>query len=199
MKKHILALSLFAAALTAGAAVENPNRLIIHTTTGETKVMVLSDVDYLDFDEVSDVKIGVAVKDGSVTANSFTVTANPASGCASYTMSLLDGTTPVRDAVRYDGASDIVFDGLEEGKTYTVNAMAYDIYGIEGEGASVTVTTVAEPAPPKVGDYYYSDGTWSDGGLISMDANGCNAVWAEQKPARHRRQNCYRHRVQHQS
>lgn len=36
---------------------------------------------------------------------------------------------------------------------------------------------------PKVGDYFYSDGTWSDGGLISIDADGQNAVWAAVKPA----------------
>ena len=39
------------------------------------------------------------------------------------------------------------------------------------------------PADPKVGDYFYSDGTWSDGGLISIGADGRNAVWAEEKPA----------------
>lgn len=43
--------------------------------------------------------------------------------------------------------------------------------------------TPMEPAAPKVGDYFYSDGTWSDGGLVSIDANGCNAVWADEKPA----------------
>ena len=36
---------------------------------------------------------------------------------------------------------------------------------------------------PKVGDYFYSDGTWSDGGLISIDADGQNAVWKATKPA----------------
>lgn len=36
---------------------------------------------------------------------------------------------------------------------------------------------------PKVGDYFYSDGTWSDGGLISIDPDGQNAVWAANKPA----------------
>ena len=36
---------------------------------------------------------------------------------------------------------------------------------------------------PKIGDYYYSDGTWSDGGLISIDEDGLNPVWAEVKPA----------------
>lgn len=35
---------------------------------------------------------------------------------------------------------------------------------------------------PKIGDYYYSDGTWSDGGLISIDEHGLNAVWNEVKP-----------------
>lgn len=38
-------------------------------------------------------------------------------------------------------------------------------------------------ADPKVGDYFYSDGTWSDGGLISINADGTNAVWAAEKPA----------------
>lgn len=36
---------------------------------------------------------------------------------------------------------------------------------------------------PKVGDYYYSDGTWSDGGLISINADGTNAQWAATRPA----------------
>ncbi len=40
-----------------------------------------------------------------------------------------------------------------------------------------------ESASPKIGDYYYSDGTWSDGGLVSIDADGLNPVWAEVKPA----------------
>lgn len=40
-----------------------------------------------------------------------------------------------------------------------------------------------QPEAPKVGDYFYSDGTWSDGGLVSIDSNGCNAVWSATKPA----------------
>ena len=34
---------------------------------------------------------------------------------------------------------------------------------------------------PKIGDYYYSDGTWSDGGLRKLYANG-TMEWAETKP-----------------
>lgn len=40
-----------------------------------------------------------------------------------------------------------------------------------------------QPVAPKVGDYFYSDGTWSDGGLVSIDPDGRNAVWSETKPA----------------
>ena len=36
---------------------------------------------------------------------------------------------------------------------------------------------------PKIGDYFYSDGTWSDGGLISINPDGTNPVWAATKPA----------------
>ena len=36
---------------------------------------------------------------------------------------------------------------------------------------------------PKIGDYYYSDGTWSDGGLLSINSDGTKAVWATEKPA----------------
>ena len=35
----------------------------------------------------------------------------------------------------------------------------------------------------KIGDYFYSDGTWSDGGLVSIEADGLNPVWADTKPA----------------
>lgn len=44
---------------------------------------------------------------------------------------------------------------------------------------TVTVNALA----PKIGDYFYSDGTWSDGGLISIETDGLNAVWADSKPA----------------
>ena len=52
--------------------------------------------------------------------------------------------------------------------------------------ASCTVTVKAADPPledPKIGDYFYSDGTWSDGGLISINDDGTNPVWANPKPA----------------
>ncbi len=48
---------------------------------------------------------------------------------------------------------------------------------------SATCSVKVNALAPKIGDYFYSDGSWSDGGLISIEADGLNAVWAETKPA----------------
>lgn len=48
----------------------------------------------------------------------------------------------------------------------------------------VTVKALAPPLdPPKIGDYFYSDGTWSDGGLVSINSDGTQVEWAEEIPA----------------
>lgn len=66
------------------------------------------------------------------------------------------------------------------------------IHHIDGTTTQIDASTIdyidfaesepQEPAAPKVGDYYYSDGTWSDGGLISIGANGTDQVWSDVKP-----------------
>ena len=49
---------------------------------------------------------------------------------------------------------------------------------------SVSVKAKEPPVEPaKIGDYFYSDGTWSDGGLISINDDSTKPVWAESKPA----------------
>ncbi len=57
---------------------------------------------------------------------------------------------------------------------------------IDGVSSSFTVKVSAKSQPEKpakIGDYFYSDGTWSDGGLISINPDGTNPVWAATKPA----------------
>ena len=53
--------------------------------------------------------------------------------------------------------------------------------GSEGELTAtieVGVQQVARPSEePKIGDYFYSDGTWSDGGLVSINEDGTGAKW----------------------
>ena len=44
-----------------------------------------------------------------------------------------------------------------------------------------TITYDGTETEPKIGDYYYSDGTWSDGGLRKLYADG-TMEWAEPQP-----------------
>lgn len=57
------------------------------------------------------------------------------------------------------------------------------IRAVAGACEATCTVMVEQVAEPKVGDYFYSDGTWSDGGLVSIGADGTDAVWAETKPA----------------
>jgi len=57
------------------------------------------------------------------------------------------------------------------------------VYFGPADAGSIATLRVAVTAAPKIGDYLYSDGTWSDGGLVSIEADGLNPVWAEEKPA----------------
>ena len=51
----------------------------------------------------------------------------------------------------------------------------------ETDGGGETITYDGTETEPKIGDYYYSDGTWSDGGLRKLYADG-TMEWAETKP-----------------
>ncbi len=104
---------------------------------------------------------------------------------------LMTGTAAMAQFVieRTDGTSqevegNVTFSQDESTGDYAIG----DTYQAENSIAGVASITrkakTPEPSvPPKIGDYYYSDGTWSDGGLISIDADGLNPVWAEEKPA----------------
>ena len=51
----------------------------------------------------------------------------------------------------------------------------------ETDGGGETITYDGTETEPKIGDYYYSDGTWSDGGLRKLYADG-TMEWAEPQP-----------------
>lgn len=183
MKKIITTLLAIFVTITAFGQADNADRLILHTKDGQTIVYNLAEMDFMDFDFVGEVSVELSLKEGTVTEGGFTISAVPASGCSSYNVTLERAGEKVADAGSFSTATDIPFEGLEAGTTYTVTAFPSDMYGIAGEAASISVTTGTKTVDPKVGDYFYSDGTWSDGGLISIDANGKNAVWADTKPA----------------
>lgn len=161
------------------------NRVILHTKSGETKVYKFSDLDYMDFEQVAEPAVSLEVKPGTLTHNSVTLLM---SGECEYfdmyycpenvNMESIHGTYPAN--------GEIELTNLLPESLYIVSVIPYDKYDIKGEETAFTFTTLPEPAQqsdPKIGDYFYSDGTWSDGGLISIDADGQNAVWKAQKPA----------------
>lgn len=72
---------------------------------------------------------------------------------------------------------------VEDGKV-TALKEGEAVVSVSAGGAAATCSiTVLPLAAPKVGDYLYEDGTWSDGGLVSIGADGLNPVWADVKPA----------------
>ena len=92
-------------------------------------------------------------------------------------------TPPLQDGVAVVWSSDDeVVATVEDGVVPALAAGEATITASVGESKATCTVTVAYVAP-KIGDYYYSDGTWSDGGLVSIEADGLNPVWADTKPA----------------
>ncbi|MCH5230601.1 MAG: hypothetical protein J1F43_02260 [Muribaculaceae bacterium] len=71
--------------------------------------------------------------------------------------------------------------GFEDAKNPSASTDSPTDPGDSTEPGGSTDPELPETAP-KVGDYFYSDGTWSDGGLVSIDPDGQNAVWSSTKP-----------------
>lgn len=83
------------------------------------------------------------------------------------------------DANKADNILSATITALKAGHV-TITATAGSLSAM----CSVTVNTKEVPvADPKIGDYFYSDGTWSDGGLISVNKDGTNPVWTSPRPA----------------
>ena len=86
-------------------------------------------------------------------------------------------------------AAGILTAGKVNTYTITVKADGIEVTTATGgewtdsgnENVGVTITYDGTETEPKIGDYYYSDGTWSDGGLRKLLADG-TMEWAETKP-----------------
>ena len=87
--------------------------------------------------------------------------------------------------------SDNTLSAYVTGKTAGTAQVIAKVEIGEGKDALVAICNVTVKAPvppvdpPKIGDYFYSDGTWSDGGLLSINSDGTNPVWktGADKPA----------------
>lgn len=184
MKKLLLLLIAVLSAAGVYAQVEDANRVVLHSKDGKTTVYNFADLDYMEFDKIGEVSVELSLVEGSVTETSLSVKAVPSDDCASYTISYNVPGKPVNELGSMSGEQTVEITGLSAGTPVYVNAVPSDKYGIAAEPVQIYAYTSGEApyADPKVGDYFYSDGTWSDGGLISIDLDGRNAVWAENKP-----------------
>lgn len=189
MKKYIILPLLLSAFTLVGAqspALNNSNRVILTHKDGTTQTFRFSDLQSLEFDHIETPGVAVSVVDNSLSPYGFSVSAVPSADCHSYTVSLFidDSDIAVCDAASYQGNQTLTFTDLVPATDYKLEVVASDKYGISETPQYTFITTESlEITPaPKVGDYYYSDGTWSDGGLISIDLDGRNAVWSEVKP-----------------
>ena len=80
-------------------------------------------------------------------------------------------------------SSDETIVTVSDGTVTAVSAGEATVTASAGGFSAACTVTVSAPVPPKIGDYFYSDGTWSDGGLVSIEPDGLNPVWSEPKPA----------------
>ncbi len=97
-----------------------------------------------------------------------------ASAHSQFVIEKTDGSTQtVEQSISF--SHDATSGDFSIGETYSSDNSIASIKAIYRKAKTPTT-------PPKIGDYYYSDGTWSDGGLISIDSDGLNPVWAETKP-----------------
>lgn len=91
------------------------------------------------------------------------------------------------DVVKIEPFDAVADDNIVSAKVTAVKAGAARLTASTGNLKAVCEIAVkmkeAPVEPAKIGDYYYSDGTWSDGGLISINKDGTKPVWAEKKPA----------------
>ncbi len=190
MKKSIIITALLSLISTSAFAEnegEGANRVILRKQSGETEIFKFSDLQSLEFDNVEDPVItAIALKEGSLSASAVTLTASGTFDhfCVAYTNTATNEIIELTEGFAAD--AEVVLSDLDAESEYMVVATPYDKYDLAGEPASISFTTPAAPVEmpaPKIGDYFYSDGTWSDGGLISIDLDGKNAVWSATKPA----------------
>lgn len=171
----------FGAHADAPQGVQSANRVILHSKDGETKVYRFSGLDYMEFAQVAEPAAQLVVKEGTLTDSCVTLQLTGEFDRATILYQGRDENT-VAMATDYKPGAEVTLSGLRAGATYEVTATPFDVYGIKGEDAGISFTTPAKNVAPKIGDYFYSDGTWSDGGLVSINADGTNAVWAAARP-----------------
>lgn len=77
-------------------------------------------------------------------------------------------------AGKADGYATYLLEGLSPSTDYVIAAVAAN--GTEVSGLETLAATTAEPEPPVLGDFYYSDGTWSSGAGDPLSDKTCIGI-----------------------
>lgn len=171
MKKILSIIILLAAVMTVGAQnVASDKRVVITDAHGGVHAFATNSLSRLSFDNVGDVSVGLS--EVSKTSYSITVKATKPDACTRYQIAVWRASTAVSDTVAFiqsnyqkelTASSQQELTSLLGGTDYVVAALSYDKYNIASNVTAIRVTTspAEQLAAPKVGDIYYSDGTWS--------------------------------------
>ncbi len=85
----------------------------------------------------------------------------------------------VIDAKEDDNVTAAKVTGLKEGNA----VLSVECAGMKAKCDIVVKAKVKPVEDVKLGDYYYSDGTWSDGGFLGYESDGLTIKWANPKPS----------------
>lgn len=85
----------------------------------------------------------------------------------------------VIDAKEDDNVTAAKVTGLKEGSA----VLSVECAGMKAKCDIVVKAKVKPVEDVKLGDYYYSDGTWSDGGFLGYESDGLTIKWANPKPS----------------
>lgn len=173
MRKILFPLFLvFSLAVMAQQGDDGGKRLILHPKDGAQQVFDVKKVQNIQFAVVGDVAVSISVEGSTGTTISATFT--PTEDCATYRVACIPAsvTVPADELQDYveanytmekSGAGTFEISGLEPETQYTIAVSASDRYGFVCSTATASATTADASviSMPKVGDYYYADGTWS--------------------------------------
>lgn len=84
----------------------------------------------------------------------------------------------VIDAKEDDNVTAAKVTGVKAGNA----VLSVECAGLKAKCSVVVKAKVKPVEDVKLGDYYYSDGTWSDGGFLGYEADGLTVKWADPKP-----------------
>ena len=167
-------LTFFLVLLTCGLAtaqiVYDGHRMLVHNADGSVTAYVVDSIQDLQFDTIANAKVTITSlgsDDASIRAR-----ITMGTGCKRYQVACFAAADSIKDMQQYiiannkcdrKASGSVEFIDLVASTDYVVAALAYDAYGLPCEVTTLTITTAQreQSAPAKVGDYLYSDGSWS--------------------------------------